>query len=78
MRKLSLMLAGAVFLVLAACSETPQAKKEPEKLEPVTGITALYRMYQMARTWSSDAEVLQLLSTGQRLSRISRKLITCV
>jgi len=62
MRKLTLTLAGAVFLLLAACSETPQAKKEPEKLEPVTGISALYRMYQMARTWSPDVEVLQLLS----------------
>jgi hypothetical protein len=62
MRRLSLISAGAVFLMLAACSETPIAKKEPEKLEPVTGITALYRMYQMARTWSADVQVLQLLS----------------
>jgi hypothetical protein len=62
MRKLPLIVSSALFLMLAACSETPTttAKKEPEKVEPITGITALYRMYGMARAWSSDAQVLQL------------------
>lgn len=57
-------MSSALFLMLAACSETPTttAKKEPEKVEPVTGETALYRMYQMARAWSLDAQVLQLMS----------------
>jgi len=64
MQKLPLIIGSALFLMLAACSETPTstAKKEPEKIEPVTGETALYRMYGMARTWSSDAQVLQLMS----------------
>lgn len=64
MRKLSLILSGALFLMLAACSQEPArtVKKEPEKVEPVTGETALYRMYGMARAWSSDAQVLQLMS----------------
>ena len=64
MQKLPLIVASALFLMLAACSETPTAtaRKEPEKIEPVTGETALYRMYGMARTWSSDAQVLQLMS----------------
>jgi hypothetical protein len=64
MRQLSLILGGALFLMLAACSETPTAtaKKEPDKPEPVTGESALYRMYQMARSWALDAQVQQLLS----------------
>jgi hypothetical protein len=64
MRKLLPILGSALFLMLAACTETPTTttKKEPEKVEPVTGETALYRMYGMARTWSSDVQVLQLMS----------------
>jgi hypothetical protein len=64
MRKLPLILGSALFLMLAACTETPTTitKKEPEKVEPVTGEFALYRMYGMARTWSSDVQVLQLMS----------------
>jgi hypothetical protein len=62
MQKHSLILAAALFAALSACSETPAPntaeKKEPEKVEPVTGQTALYRMYQAARTWAPDAEVL--------------------
>jgi hypothetical protein len=64
MRNLSSILGAALFLMLAACSETPTttAKKEPEKPEPITGETAVYRMYGMARQWAPDAQVLQLLS----------------
>jgi hypothetical protein len=55
----------ALFTLLAACSDssTPSAaKKEPEKVEPITGQTAIYRMYQSARTWANDAQVLKLAS----------------
>lgn len=63
MRKLSSILGGTLFLMLSACSETPTtATKEPEKPEPITGETALYRMYGMARQWAPDVQVLQLLS----------------
>src|SRR5690348_11004593 len=66
MRKPILILAGPLLALLAACSETPTtntaAKKEPEKVEPVTGQTALYRMYQMARSWAQDAQVLKAAS----------------
>jgi hypothetical protein len=64
MRKLPLILAGALFLLLTACSDAPTttAKKEVEKVEPVAGQIALYRMYGMARSWASDAQVLQLMS----------------
>lgn len=62
MRKLLLTPGCALFLILAACSEPPKAaeKKEPEKLEPVTGQTALWKMYQVARSWAPDAEVLKM------------------
>jgi len=65
MHKNSLILASALFGILSACSETPAptaTKKEAEKVEPVTGQTALYRMYQSARTWATDVQVLQLTS----------------
>jgi hypothetical protein len=62
MQKTSLIVAVATFALLSACSDsTPPstAKKEPEKVEPVTGQTAIYRMYQAARTWANDAQVLK-------------------
>jgi hypothetical protein len=63
MRKL-MFLPLAAFLMIG-CSETPQTavKKEPPKPpEPVTGQTALFRMYQAARTWAPDAQVLKMSS----------------
>ena len=53
-----------MVLLLTSCSETPTvAKKEPEKPpEPVTGQSALYKMFQVARSWGSDAQVLKMNS----------------
>ena len=51
-------------LISVGCSEQPTtagAKKE-EKAEPVTGQTALFRMYQVARSWASDVKILKLSS----------------
>jgi len=68
MRKSLTILSGAFFLTMTACSDTSTptptttAPKEAEKIEAVTGETALYRMYQMARAWSNDAQVLQMMS----------------
>lgn len=66
MRKISLLLVPALFVLMAGCSDTTPTKtaekKEPEKAEPITGQTALYRMYQSARTWAMDAQVLKLTS----------------
>ena len=67
MRKFTFLSAGALLLLLSGCSETPQIaetkKKEPEKaLEPATGQSALYKMYQVARSWASDAQVLKMNS----------------
>ena len=54
---------GAVLLTLAACSSetAPEKKEAPTPPEPVTGQTALYRMYQVAKNqWAPDAQVLKL------------------
>jgi hypothetical protein len=52
-------------LILTGCSEQsePAEKKEPPKpAEPVTGQVALYRMYQVVRSWAPDAQVLKMNS----------------
>jgi hypothetical protein len=63
----SMFLPGAALCVLlAGCSEAPQVaeQKAPEKaLEPVTGQSGLYKMYQVARSWAPDAKVLKMNST---------------
>ncbi len=63
----SLALSFAFALLLAGCSDTPkeEANKEPEKAkaaQPVTGQTALFKIYQVARTWASDVEVVKMNS----------------
>jgi len=67
MRKLSILTLAALLAILTACSDTPPepaAKKEPEKVEPVTGQSALFRMYQMARSWGGlETQVLKMQST---------------
>jgi len=65
MRKLLPLIGCASLLFLAGCSEAPQtvAKKEPEKpLEPAGGQSALYKMYQAARQWAPDIQVLKATS----------------
>src|SRR5437899_3279044 len=71
MPKLSILPAIALLAILTACSDTPTAtvaKKEPEKVEPVTGQTAIFKMYQMARSWAPDAQVMKMQS--MRLSEV--------
>src|SRR5215467_5560769 len=63
MRKLSLSITATLVLLLSGCSETTPAekKKEAEKpAEPATGQSALYKMYQVARSWAPDAQVLKM------------------
>jgi len=65
MRKLFLLpIGGALLLFLSACSDTTSTavKKEAEKPQPVTGQTALYRMYQSARAMGPDTQVLNMSS----------------
>ena len=64
MLKPSLFPSIALLAILTACSDTPAptAKKEPEKLEPVTGQSAVFKMYQMARAWAPDSQILKMQS----------------
>ena len=64
MKKITLLAASLTALLWIGCSEPskPVAKKEPEKVEPVTGQSALFKMYQKARTWAPDAQVVKVLS----------------
>jgi hypothetical protein len=71
MSKSSLFPAIALLAILTACSDTPAptaAKKEAEKVEPVTGQSAVFKMYQMARSWAPDSQVLKMQS--MRLSEV--------
>jgi hypothetical protein len=55
--------AGALLLFLTSCAESTSVKKEVAKPpEPATGQSALYKMYQMARTWAPDVQVLKAAS----------------
>src|SRR5690242_7905677 len=53
---------GLAAMMLAGCSAEPVGKKAAKPIEPVTGQTALFRMYQVARTWAPDARVLKMNS----------------
>src|ERR1019366_7419201 len=71
MLKPSIFPAITLLAILTACSNTPApttAKQEPEKVEPATGQTAVFRMYQMARAWAPDCEIMKLES--MRLSDV--------
>ncbi|GIU74537.1 MAG: hypothetical protein KatS3mg004_1624 [Bryobacteraceae bacterium] len=53
----------SLLLLLAGCSQAPPPKKEPPKPpEPVTGQSAIFQTYQVARTWAGDAKLLRLES----------------
>jgi hypothetical protein len=57
--------AAALAMVLTSCSEQPAAqpeKKAEAKPEPISGQSALFKMYQVARSWASDCQVLKLTS----------------
>src|SRR5215469_11607800 len=54
-----------LLIVLAACSSAPTTettKATGKPPEPVTGRHAFQNMYLSARTWSADAQPLQLRS----------------
>jgi hypothetical protein len=64
MKKFLFPLSYGLILLLAGCSDQPvtEAKKAETPAEPVTGQSALFRMYQVARLWASDVNVLKMNS----------------
>lgn len=73
MRALRLTTVPAIIflLLLTSCGESPQPaaekKAEPAKPpEPVTGLTATYAMFNMARQWAPDIQVLNARSLRLR------------
>jgi hypothetical protein len=72
MKKLRFCFAGVPLLLLTACSQTTAVKKEAEKPpEPPTGQSALYKMYQVARTWAPDTQVLKM--TSMNITEVTAK-----
>ena len=62
MRKLFFLMGCALALFLAGCSEpVPTSTKEAEKPpEPVTGQSAFWKMYSVARVWDPQCAVLKM------------------
>jgi hypothetical protein len=64
MKRLTFIAGCALLTILTGCSESPAPtakKKEAEKPpEPVSGLSALYKMYQVARAWAPDCEVYRM------------------
>ena len=59
--KAALALAAAACLLSTGCSEQPApppAKAEPP--QPVTGQSGLFKMFQVARAWAPDVQVLKM------------------
>ncbi|MGD0496910.1 MAG: hypothetical protein ABSC23_00580 [Bryobacteraceae bacterium] len=65
MKKTLFLSVPVLVALLAGCSEAPnsEGKKEAGKaVAPVTGQSALFKMYQVARAWSADIEILKMNS----------------
>ena len=64
MTKLLFLSSCGLALILSGCSDqhNESVKKETKPAEAVTGQTALYRMYQVARSWAPDAQILKMNS----------------
>ena len=56
------LLALAPALLLPGCSSTPELKPEAKPAEPITGLHALYQMYQYSRTWATDLQAVRCSS----------------
>ncbi len=57
------VLAASAVLWTACSSGPPPAPKKPaEPPKPVTGLSAIFKMYQLARTWAPDAMPLRAQS----------------
>lgn len=54
---------AVLALMLGGCSSTstaPAAKKEVKPAEPIGGQTGIFYMYQAARQWNKDAQILNV------------------
>ncbi len=60
--KLLACLTSTCFVILTGCAEEPKIKKEEKSPEPVTVLKAFYAVYSNARTWATDAQVLDIKS----------------
>lgn len=60
--KLFYTFAVGLAVALAGCSNSTAPAAKKATIEPVTGETALWRMYQVARTRAPDAQVLKLVT----------------
>jgi hypothetical protein len=56
------LLALAPAVLLPGCSSAPTPKKPEAPPEPVTGLHALYQMYQNSRIWAQDLQVIRCSS----------------
>lgn len=56
------LIAFAPALLLPGCSSAPEPKPAPKPVEPITGLHALYQMYQHSRTWAQDLAVVRCSS----------------
>lgn len=56
------LVASAVLMLFAGCSETPKKKAAEKPAEPVTGNHALFQMYTSARAWAQDLQILRMTS----------------
>lgn len=53
----------AAAAILTGCGSAPQKEvKSVEAPKPITGLSAIFRMYQLARTWAPDAMPLKAQS----------------
>lgn len=60
---LSASLLSVAALCFTACSQAPAPTKQAaakKPVEPATGQSAIFQMYQVARTWAPDAEILKV------------------
>ena len=69
--KLLIPCATSLALLLGGCSSAPPApepKQAEEKIEPVTGLKGLGKMFQVARTWDPRVQILKV--TGVHLNEV--------
>lgn len=64
MTKATWALAGAACFLMSGCSDQsasqPAAPKQTVAPLPVTGQSGLFKLYQLARSWAPDAQVVKL------------------